>query len=165
MTLSPEEAAHMLNAGLVGVNVYQMQKIGPNRPKMRDLISRGLVRYNRIDPNEHWQTYGQILGQIARKGYADADCEDLASAVAAEMRLEPPDSPMYDPQATTHVYRSAPRTSHVVVWSPRFGRLLDPSVAAGMGGPRDRRMMADNRRAASELRQVAGDGDGARWGW
>lgn len=124
----------MLNGGLLGVNLAQMQKAGQRRPRIVNLIRSGRLRYQRSDPSEHWQNYNELMGQLRRRGVSYGDCEDLASAAAAEMRTDR-GSPWYDPTAEIFVYRSAPGLSHVVVKSQRFG-LLDPSVGGGMGGRR-----------------------------
>ena len=88
-------------------------------------IQSGRVRYDRRDPQEHWQTWCELYGQM-RKGIAHGDCEDLAAAVAAELLYA-------GKHARTYVYQSGPSLYHVVVKTKRWG-LLDPSRAAGMGG-------------------------------
>lgn len=113
--------------GLVAVDVAQMQRAGPNRPRVRHWIEAGELRYSRRDPREHWQDYDTLRAEIETHGYAYADCEDLASLAAAEYRVDG-----IDPRAGVHVYRTAPRVSHVVVLRGN-GSLEDPSVAAGMG--------------------------------
>ncbi len=132
LNLSIRDAPYMLR-GLLAVDEAQMRRAGPNRPRIHDLIRSGYLGYSKRDPYEHWQTYDEMIGQLRRKGYAIADCEDLATAAAAEMRLDRGHR-YYDPGAVPHVYKTAPRVSHVVVHSPRWG-LLDPSVAGGMGQP------------------------------
>lgn len=126
LELGVDDASAMLT-GLVAVDVRQMQRAGPNRPRVRDWIEAGELRYSRRDPREHWQSYDQIRREIEAHGYAYADCEDLASMAAAEYRVDG-----IDPAATIHVYKTAPRVSHVVV-RRGTGQLEDPSVAAGMG--------------------------------
>lgn len=126
LELSAEDAAILLNEGLVGVNRAQMLRRGPGRPRVRDLIASGQLRYSPVDPDEHWQTYEDVLGAIQARGVALADCEDLAGMAAAEEDLDG------DTGARTTVYRTGPNMNHVVVASPRFG-LLDPSISAGMG--------------------------------
>lgn len=126
----------MLNGGLLGVNLAQMAAAGPRRPRIVNLIRSGKLRYVRSDPREHWQNYNELMGQLRRRGVAGGDCEDLASAAAAEMRTDV-GSPWYDPTAEIFVYRAGPGLSHVIVKSQRFG-LLDPSVGGGMSGPRMR---------------------------
>jgi hypothetical protein len=54
------------------------------------------------------------------------DCEDLSSAVAAELTYN-------GIPARTYVYKSGGKLYHVVVKTDRWG-LLDPSRAAGMDG-------------------------------
>lgn len=120
----------MLSGGLVGVDVGQMAAAGPRRPRIWRLIREGRLRYQKRDPFEHWKTYDELIGQLQAQGYATADCEDLAAAGAAEMRLDR-NWRFHDPGASTFVYRSAPKVSHVIIRSPRFG-LLDPSVGGGM---------------------------------
>ena len=134
LSLSVSDASAMLNGGLVGVDVGQMQAAGPNRPRIVDLIRSGRLRYQRADPGEKWLNYNQLIGQLRTNRYAEGDCEDLASAAAAEMRVDT-QSRWYDPTARVFVYKSSPRVSHVIVKSDKFG-LLDPSVGGGMGGKR-----------------------------
>lgn len=156
LELSPEDAAVLLNEGLVGVNRAQMLRRGHGRPRVEDLIRSGKLRYSRRDPEERWQTYEDLVGAVERDGVAWGDCEDLASAAAAEISLES------DPRTRTHVYRTGPRMSHVVVASERMG-LLDPSIAAGMGwneemsGAQPRPPGVQSRCPRSPLDQIGAD--------
>lgn len=141
-----DEAAELLE-GLVRVSALDMRKAGPHRPRIGELIRSGDLVYSPIDIDEHWQSYREILGAIEREGIATADCEDLASLVAAQWRVDG-----VDPDARTFVYQTGPALSHVVVASRRVGHLPpagfsgaallgpgwlynDPSVAAGMRVP------------------------------
>lgn len=124
------EDAALLLGGLLAVDMDQMRRAGPNRPRVLDLIKSRRLKYSRYDPDEHWQTYGEMVAGVAKDGVWDGDCEDLATAMAAEMRLG--DSELVDPGAWPSVYRTGARMNHVVVESPRYGR-LDPSKWAGMG--------------------------------
>lgn len=121
--------AQALLFGLMLVNMQQMSRAGPNRPSVIKLIHQRKLKYSRVDPLEEWQTYDQMLAGVAKKGFEFADCEDLATVAAAEMRLG---GPWYDPGAEPMVYRVNPKLSHVIIKSPRFG-LIDPSINAGMG--------------------------------
>ena len=67
-----------------------------------------------------------MIGQLERRGYALADCEDLSALVAAELREDG-----HDADARPYAYHAQGRTWHVVVASPKFG-YLDPSIAGGM---------------------------------
>jgi hypothetical protein len=126
--LHPQDAAAMLGGGLVAVNEAQMRRLRPaGAPTVRELIASGRLVYSAIDPAEHWQTYEQVVGDVQAVGRTDADCEDLASLVAAEYRVSGE-----DPGATVYVYRTGPKMSHVVV-RRSSGALEDPSIAAGMG--------------------------------
>lgn len=125
--IDPDEAELMLR-GLVAVDLEQMRRLRPmGAPRVQDLIASGRLRYSSFDPAEQWQTYRQIIDDIARYGSTDADCEDLASLVAAEYQYEG-----VDMLAGVHVYRTGPRMSHVVTMRGD-GSLEDPSLAAGMG--------------------------------
>lgn len=117
----------MLDGGLVAVDALQMRRAGPGRPRVRGLITDRLLRYSANDPHEEWQTYDELVEKIGRHGFAYADCEDLATLVAAEYRVDG-----VDPGARIHVYRTAPSVSHVVV-RRSSGALEDPSRSAGMG--------------------------------
>lgn len=129
LQVEPEDAAALLGGGLVAVDLSQMQRYRPEgAPSVRSLISSGRLVYSAIDPQEQWQTYEQILRRLRTEpGPVDADCEDLASLVAAEYRYTGE-----DPGATVYVYKTGPRLSHVVV-KRSSGQLEDPSIAAGMG--------------------------------
>lgn len=142
MEIKPEDAQALLGSGLVGVNLAQMRRLRPQgTPSVIDLIRTGRVRYSRLDPTEHWQTYEQIVRDVQSQGWTDADCEDLASLVAAEYQFTGE-----DPGAQVHVYGTGPNLSHVVVRRSN-GALEDPSVAAGMGSAVQRER--DNRVAAA----------------
>lgn len=119
--------------GLMFTDMEQMRRRGPARLRVRDLIQTGRLRYSRIDPDDHWQTYDEILEQLQSHPWAEADCEDLSGLLAAEMRIEGT-----DPGARPTVHRTGPHMLHVRVTSPRHGQVLDPSVWAGMGGDESR---------------------------
>lgn len=124
--VEPRDAPGLL-AGIVNVNRRQMRQAGPRRLMVQDAIRRGLFVYDPNDPDEHWITYDEALGMIARDGVARLDCEDLTGLVCAELQ-----ETGADPHAFPYLYRAHGSMWHVVVGSPRFG-WLDPSVAAGMG--------------------------------
>lgn len=132
LSLDAADAAQLLNTGLIGVNMRQMRLLGPTRPRIHELIKGGLLKYSPYDPDEEWQDYKTILRKLKENGEVAADCEDLASAAAAEMQVDT-FAWYHDPLARPVVYKSGPRLAHVVVYSPKYGKLLDPSVAAGMG--------------------------------
>jgi len=130
--LETNEAAHLLQ-GLVAVDLAQIRQRyqglgaqGRGRFPVLQGIQQGTVRYKRYDPTEHWKTWREIVGEQEATGRGTGDCEDLASAVAAELVFN-------GVPARTYVYQSGPRLYHVVVATPRWG-LLDPSRAAGMEG-------------------------------
>ena len=147
-----EEAKNFLPA-LVAINEEQL-RANPDWPSVRSLIKRGELKYRLADPQEHWQTYRDLITQGQANGVAFADCEDLASAVAAEDRVR------HNIQTEAYAYKPKPGLFHVVAAVPnaalregRFGSerellsgwpnargasrpgftLQDPSVAAGMG--------------------------------
>ncbi len=136
--ISTPDAANLLD-GIVSTNLGQMRrsnapKTGPDAmPILRGLqsgaVGRGRVRYERADEDEHWQTWDELTKQLAKnggRGIAQGDCEDLSSAVVAELLWAGED-------ARTYVYKSGPSLYHVVVWTKKWG-LLDPSRQGGMGG-------------------------------
>ena len=127
LLLDTEEAAAML-PGLVQANVSTMTRMNWPKGNMPVLngIHDGRVRYHRYDPEEHWQTWRELVTQIDKRGKARGDCEDLSTAVAAEL--------VYNGvPARPYVYKSGERLYHVVVMTNPWG-LLDPSRAAGMEG-------------------------------
>jgi len=80
--LSPIEAVFYLS-GLLEVDEYQVRRDHAQRGTPIFAVMHGLqtgvIRYDRRDPNEHWKTREEVLA--TRRG----DCEDLATAVAAEL--------------------------------------------------------------------------------
>ena len=127
ISVGTADAANLLD-GIVSAGLGQMRraKASPKAMPILRGIQQGTVRYVRRDPREHWQTWSELNQQLARTGKAGGDCEDLASAVAAELLYA-------GEKARTYVYQSGPKLYHVVVHTDRWG-LLDPSRAAGMGG-------------------------------
>ena len=129
LDISTQDAANLL-PGIVNVNLKQIRRrfggTVPNEFPILRGIQSGKVRYKRFDPTEKWQTWNNLMAQMDSRGGAEGDCEDLSSAVAAELL----DAGI---KARTYVYKSGPRLYHVVVKTERWG-LLDPSRAAGMGG-------------------------------
>lgn len=125
--VATRDAANLLD-GIVSANLGQMRHKNADPKAMPILrgIQSGRVRYNRADAQEHWQTWDELVAQMAQGGVAEGDCEDLASAVTAELLYA-------GEKARTYVYQSGPHLYHVVVHTDRWG-LLDPSRAAGMGG-------------------------------
>ena len=124
--LRTPEAANLLD-GLVSVNLAQMDKaFGGEKghfPVIR-AIQNGTLRYRRADPEEHWKSWREVMSGASQG--VGADCEDLSSAVAAEL--------LYNGiPARTYVYQAGPKLYHVVVSTPKWG-YLDPSRAAGMEG-------------------------------
>ena len=126
--ITTRDAANLL-PGVVNMNVKQIQRrfggAASQFPILRG-IQTGKVRYKRLDRREKWQTWDNLMAQLDSRGVAEGDCEDLASAVAAELVNA-------GVRARTYVYQSGPRLYHVVVQTDRWG-LLDPSRAAGMEG-------------------------------
>ena len=92
-------------------------------------IEAGIIRYRRADPDEEWQLWGDTLER------GGGDCEDLAAAVAAELRVDGPPAGWAArrtaPGARPVVYRARPGLLHVVTLAP-WG-VIDPSRLAGMG--------------------------------
>ncbi len=126
LKLSTTEASSMLT-GLVQANLSTMSTHAKRGDMpILDGIRRGRVRYERADPGEHWQTWRELKAQLDAGQVAKGDCEDLASAVTAELVFN-------GVPARVFVYKSGPRLYHVVTKTPKWG-LLDPSRAAGMGG-------------------------------
>ena len=126
--VTTQDAANLLD-GIVSTGLGQMRRApaqlgGVGKFPILRGIQAGTVRYERSDPDEHWQTWGELVDQLQRTGRAKGDCEDLASAVAAELLFN-------GIPARTYVYRSGPQLYHVVVKTERWG-FLDPSRAAGM---------------------------------
>jgi hypothetical protein len=132
--ISSIDASHLLT-GLVAVNRAQIKRAkakGMTEPfPIIKAIQAGKLRYKRQDKEEHWQTWDEMMKNINTPKFAGtieygADCEDLSSAVAAEL-LEA------GIPARTYVYKSRPKLFHVVVLTNKWG-FLDPSRDAGMSG-------------------------------
>src|SRR5262249_54212854 len=130
LNLTKEGAERML-FGLMLVDVDELTALGPRRPSLATLIRRGRdggVKYSRIDPDDHWQTVGEMLEQLRQYPYIEGDCEDLGAWLAAELRVSGT-----DPNAHPVIRRTGPHMLHVQVWSPRYGQIIDPAALAGMG--------------------------------
>ncbi len=81
MDVTPWEAVYLLGA-LTQIDQHQVrQAIAARQDPFAVLhgLQTGRIRYELADPDEHWQTRREILRRRS------ADCEDLASAVAAEL--------------------------------------------------------------------------------
>ena len=126
LRLTTDEASSLLS-GLVQANLSTMRKTAKkgDMPILNG-IRTGKVRSERLDPDEHWQTWRELKAQISKNGVAKGDCEDLSSAIAAELIFN-------GVPARTYVYKSGPKLYHVVIKTEPWG-LLDPSRAAGMEG-------------------------------
>lgn len=114
--------------GALAHEVRIARMAGDDRSVVRSIRS-GAIRYVRSDPDETWQTWERTVR-------AGGDCEDLAAAVAAELRVDGiPDGPYAGRpvRARPVVYRARPGLLHVVVDAP-WG-IIDPSRLAGMGLP------------------------------
>ena len=132
--ITSRDASHLLQ-GLVAVNRAQIKRAkskGMKEPfPIIKAIQEGRLRYKRQDKGEHWQTWDEMMKNANSQKFAGtieygADCEDLSSAVAAEL-LEA------GIPARTYVYKSRPKLFHVVVLTKKWG-FLDPSRDAGMKG-------------------------------
>jgi hypothetical protein len=117
-------------------------------------LQKGSIKYIQSDKREHWKDRSEVL----RDG--GGDCEDLASAITAELNealyrpgfgasfagKPPPLPPPLEgekgniefawgsndgSEAVTVVYSPRKGLYHVLTWTPTWG-LIDPSVAGGM---------------------------------
>jgi len=107
--------------GLVRLGVAELAERETSGAALPPLYESG-VRYEREHGTENWLLPSQALA-LGR-----ADCEDLASWRAAELRVTGE-----DPDARAHVIRSGPRTWHAVV-ARSDGTAEDPSRRLGMNG-------------------------------
>ena len=132
--ITSRDASHLLQ-GLVAVNRAQIRRAkakGMKEPfPIIKAIQEGRLKYKRLDKGEHWQTWKEMYDnanndKLSGTIEGGADCEDLSSAVAAEL-LEA------GIPARTYVYKSKPKLFHVVVLTEKWG-FLDPSRDAGMKG-------------------------------
>jgi len=114
--LTIPEAEAMLS-GLVARNVAEIRA---GAPMPSPLIRSGRLRYIRRDPDEQWLSLGDMLAK------GGGDCEDLASAVAAERSI-------LGKPSRVRIVRTGPRTAHAIVEDARTGQRFDPSLTAGMG--------------------------------
>ena len=97
--------------GLLEMNLNQLRD-RPDFPSIRQLVKEGKVKYNVNDPEEHWKTYREIVEEYGKNGVAYADCEDLATAVAAE------DIEKYGVASKPFAYSPRPGLFHVVTAVP-----------------------------------------------
>lgn len=141
-----EEAKGLLY-GVLAMNIDQLRR-HPEYPSVRQLIQEKKIRYRQADPDEHWQTYRELVEQVSRDGVAYGDCEDLAPALAAEDRVRYGVASMplaYSPHAGLfHVVTAVPTSGVRAVYGGSWPKaaggpsvrgyvLQDPSAAAGMG--------------------------------
>jgi len=130
--IKPNHAVHLLQ-GLVAVNEAQLKEHIKDRGNpftIIEAIQNGNLRYKRSDPEEHWQSYNELVELTKNKlsgtdKEVGADCEDLAAAVVAELKHAGIDARIYVYKARTGLY-------HVIVKTKKWG-FLDPSLSAGMG--------------------------------
>ena len=108
--VSGTEAKGLL-MGLLEMDINQLKE-HPNYPSLRQLVKAGKVKYNVNDPEEHWKTYREIVEEYGKNGIAYADCEDLATAVAAE------DIVRYGIASKPFAYSPRPGLFHVVTAVP-----------------------------------------------
>ena len=101
------------------------------------------VRYRRSDPQERWQLPSEV------RAAGGADCEDLASWRAAELREN-------GERATVTIKRTSPQVLHAVVVRAD-GRIEDPSRRLGMGREKIGSM---NTNLRWKLRKVADGWEG-----
>lgn len=125
--------------GLTRVN-EEIYRRDPRLPSVYD--TRVNVRYDGTDPNEDWLNVREVIRM--RRG----DCEDLAAARAAELRVR-----FNDPQARVHVYRSAPKMTHAVVLRGD-GVTEDPARRLGMGSKGSTELRAADSIGAIMSRQL-----------
>lgn len=130
-SMGVEEAAALL-AGLVAVNRLQL---AGGAPPVGPALASGRLKYIRLDPNERWRSVKNIW--LAGGG----DCEDLGSAVAAELEQ------IYGVSARAVIYKVRPGLSHCVtqITDRRFG--LAPVGAKLFGHPVIARTLPDGRPA------------------
>lgn len=123
--LTAPEAEALLQNGLVGLNIYLLRQ---GVPGIEAAIERGEVVYYPRDEQERFRSVRDIwldTNPSIAGGKPHGDCEDLAAAVAAERTLRG--------QPSTVILNDAGNlVSHAVVKDLRTGRIIDPSVAAGM---------------------------------
>lgn len=121
--LTLEEAALLLQ-GLLFVDVHQL--LTGEEPISKALVE-GRLKYIRRDPDEHFRSIREIWQ------HGGGDCEDLATAVAAEACVVEDQLPdLFSGAARPYLYRVRPGLSHIVS-QLRSGQLLDPSRTGGMG--------------------------------
>lgn len=97
----------------------QILRVEPRLPSVYDA---GL-RYQK-EPSDVWRHTADLMAR------GNGDCEDLAAARAAELRVSG-----VDPGAFVHVYQSGPQRYHAVV-GRSDGSVEDPSWILGMKVPR-----------------------------
>lgn len=122
MNVSPREAVFLLGA-LTQIDQYQVRRdAGSRRDPLAVLrgIRSGRIKYRLADPNEHWQTRKEIL----EHGYGD--CEDFASAIAAELNETVYAAPEFGLAQALQSPPPLPRPP---------GPVTDPWVAWGACGP------------------------------
>lgn len=120
--LTPGEAEALIQGGLVGLNLYQIQR---GIPGISAGIERGEVIYRQRDDREEFRSIRDMRSDRDAQGRMWGDCEDLAAAVAAER------THAGYPSAVV-LRETGPGYSHAVVQDLGTGKILDPSRDAGM---------------------------------
>lgn len=118
--MSLPEAQVYLNGGLVGLDVFQLRE---GVPPISKALRSGRLRYERRDEDEHWKNIREIWAD----GFGD--CEDLASAIAAELIF------FRGHRAELRLFRVRPGLVHAVAVDLTTGDVYDPSRTGGMGAP------------------------------
>ena len=113
--MSLAEAKHFLNGGVVGVDKYQMMN---GSESVAQGLLDGRLRYIERDPKEKWMSVNEIWAA------GGGDCEDLASALVAELQLA-------GHRARVKIIKGGGNVAHAIA-ELGTGYDIDPSVVGGM---------------------------------
>lgn len=120
-TLGALRSTDEAEAMLVGLQRVAELQFRNGVPSVSKALRSGRLRYIRQDPEEHWRTPRELWE------FGGGDCEDLATAIAAERTLA--GSP-----SRVKLIRTGPLLLHAIVYDTLTKRHYDPSITGGMGG-------------------------------
>lgn len=117
------EEAELLLAGLLLIDQRQLLE---GVPPISQALKDGTLKYIRRDPHEHFRTIRELWH------YGGGDCEDLSTAVAAEIAVQTGQLARLVSPARPVFYQARPGLWHSVT-EVAGGRRIDPSRTGGMG--------------------------------
>jgi len=117
------QEAELLLQGLLLIDQHQLLE---GVPPISAALREGRLKYIRRDPHEHFRTIRELWH------YGGGDCEDLSTAVAAEIAVQTGRLARVESPARPEFYQARPGLWHSVT-RVQGGPRIDPSRTGGMG--------------------------------